>query len=82
MFITYIGTFLVCPVSTNLGGFLFNLKTRIFQTYDHIAFPKKWVNRLKVDFELCHRETPGSRASEKYNTEKVSVEFYSCLEEP
>lgn len=55
MFITYIGAFLVCPVSTNLGGFLFNLKTRIFQTYDHIAFPKKWVNRLKVDFELCHR---------------------------
>lgn len=55
LFITYIGAFLVCPVSTNLGGFLFNLKTRIFQTYDHIAFPKKWVNRLKVDFELCHR---------------------------
>lgn len=55
LFITYIGAFLVCPVSTNLGGFLFNLKTRIFQTYDHIAFPKKWFNRLKVDFELCHR---------------------------
>lgn len=47
-----------------------------------LHFQKKWVNRLKVDFELCHRWAPGSRASEKNNTEKVSVEFYSCLEEP